>query len=308
MFQTFAFLKIMRLPRVFFSFKIYILITALTRTHNKYTYTQSDFGFFNKDMAMLNHASFGAVPLQVQKVQREYQDRWLRHADSWYFGGKLEEGLLDAARDVGKHIGAKEEETCLLGNATDATITILHRWNRKYQESSSSSRSSVISLNFAYRANKIALGYYIQPYADVIYTDVPFPYRSFDSSFFPTVLENLERDLRKNRPRFALLEHIFSQPAIRLPIEDMVKLCREYGVEEIAVDGAHGVGSIPDLDVSSIGAEFYYSNLHKWGIIRSSSSFSLSLSLTLSQTTQQQQQQQQVSVLTPQLCCTHVRT
>ena len=212
---------------------------------------------------MLNHASFGAVPLQVQKVQRDYQDRWMCHADAWYFGGKLEESMLDAARVVGEHIGAKEEEVCLLGNATDATITILHRWNRKLQESSSS--SSVISLNYAYRANKIALGYYIEPHADVIFTEVPFPYRSFDSSFFPTVLENLERDLRKHRPRYALLEHIHSQPAICLPIEDMVQLCRDYGVEEIAVDGAHGVGSIPDLDVPSIGADFYYSNLHKWG-------------------------------------------
>ena len=212
---------------------------------------------------MLNHASFGAVPLQVQKVQRDYQDRWMCHADAWYFGGKLEESMLDAARVVGEHIGAKEEEVCLLGNATDATITILHRWNRKLQESSSS--SSVISLNYAYRANKIALGYYIEPHADVIFTEVPFPYRSFDSSFFPTVLENLERDLRKHRPRYALLEHIHSQPAICLPIEDMVQLCRDYGVEEIAVDGAHGVGSIPDLDVPSIGADFYHSNLHKWG-------------------------------------------
>ena len=246
---------------------------------------------------MLNHASFGAVPSQVQKVQRDYQDRWMRHADAWYFGGKLEESMLDAARVVGEHIGAKEEEVCLLGNATDATITILHRWNRKLRESSKNS-SSVISLNYAYRANKIALGYYIEPHANVIYTDVPFPYRLFDSSFFPTVLENLERDLRKHRPRYALLEHIHSQPAICLPIKDMVQLCRDYGVEEIAIDGAHGVGSIPDLDVPSIGADFYYSNLHKWG------SYSLSLSfLCLKNRTPFKQ----VSALTHQLWCMHVK-
>ena len=115
---------------------------------------------------------------------------------------------------------------------------------------------------------------------------------------FPTVLENLERDLRKHRPRYALLEHIHSQPAICLPIEDMVQLCRDYGVEEIAIDGAHGVGSIPDLDVPSIGADFYYSNLHKWG------SYSLSLSfLCLKNRTPFKQ----VSALTHQLWCMHVK-
>ena len=273
-----------------------------THTHSRsreFTSTsiQNDFDFFDNDMAMLNHASFGAVPLPIQKVQRDYQDRWMRHADSWYFGGKLEESMLDAARVVGEFIGAKEEEVCLLGNATDATITVLHRWNRKLQESSSSS-SSVISLNYAYRANKIALGYYIEPHAKVIYTQVPFPYRSFDSSFFPTVLENLERDLRTHRPRYALLEHIHSQPAICLPIKDMVQLCRDYGVDEIAVDGAHGVGSIPDLDVTKIGADFYYSNLHKWGIV---------LSLSLSFLGVKRKHFTQVSALTHRLWCMRVK-
>lgn len=214
---------------------------------------------------MLNHASFGAVPFQVQNVQRYYQDQWNRHTDDWYFGGKLESELLNVHKIVAEHIQSSEDETCLLGNATDATITILHRWNRKLQDASlSTSRESVLSLSCAYRANKIALGYYIEPHANVIYTEVPFPYRS-TSSYSSVILENLEKDLRKHRPRYALLEHICSQPAICLPIHEMVKLCRDYGVQEIAVDAAHAIGSIPNLNVPSICCDFYYSNLHKWG-------------------------------------------
>ena len=33
---------------------------------------------------------------------------------------------------------------------------------------------------------------------------------------------------------------------------------------EVAVDGAHSCGSVPNLDVNAIGADFFFSNLHKW--------------------------------------------
>ena len=64
-------------------------------------------------------------------------------------------------------------------------------------------------------------------------------------------------------PTFALLDHITSQPALVLPIKEMVALCRRQNVQ-VAVDGAHGFGHVP-LDVAEIGADFYYTNLHKWG-------------------------------------------
>ena len=52
-----------------------------------------------------------------------------------------------------------------------------------------------------------------------------------------------------------------------------MKLCRQHGVEEVAVDGAHSFGSISDLDVPSYGADFFYSNLHKWGFAPHTTTF-----------------------------------
>ncbi|KAJ6320047.1 hypothetical protein OIU78_015440 [Salix suchowensis] len=46
-------------------------------------------------------------------------------------------------------------------------------------------------------------------------------------------------------------------------IEELVKICREEGVEQVFVDAAHAIGSV-DINVKEIGADFYVSNLHKW--------------------------------------------
>jgi len=65
--------------------------------------------------------------------------------------------------------------------------------------------------------------------------------------------------------RFAFIDHIISQPSLKLPVVSLIKQLRAAGVEEICVDGAHGIGSIKDLDVPRLGCDYYFTNLHKWG-------------------------------------------
>ena len=46
----------------------------------------------------------------------------------------------------------------------------------------------------------------------------------------------------------------------------MVAMCRRHGVEEVALDGAHSLGLLPrsSVRVEDIGADFYFTNVHKW--------------------------------------------
>lgn len=68
-----------------------------------------------------------------------------------------------------------------------------------------------------------------------------------------------------------MIDHISSTPAIIFPVKDIVDYLHSKNII-VVIDGAHAVGAI-DLDVPSYGADFYFSNLHKWNYAPKSSAF-----------------------------------
>lgn len=61
----------------------------------------------------------------------------------------------------------------------------------------------------------------------------------------------------------AVIDHTTSMPHMIIPVKELIRMCRDEGVDQVFVDAAHAIGSI-DIDVKDIGADFYVSNLHKW--------------------------------------------
>jgi selenocysteine lyase/cysteine desulfurase len=78
--------------------------------------------------------------------------------------------------------------------------------------------------------------------------NVTFPL-SGDESFLEPLHEALQR-MGQGGVRLVVMSHVSSLPAVLLPVEKLVKLCRAYGVGEVLVDAAHALGSLPELNVT----------------------------------------------------------
>ena len=226
---------------------------------------RADFEHHARGIARLNHGSFGSSPLSVQRIEQEFRSRWRANPDAQYFGATLDDGLKAAAAAAAQRMGASggADAISLVENATVATATIARRWERLLREDGGG--GGIMLLSCCYRAVEYSLRAICEPAGGVVHLcPVPFPGTTVDS-----VLGSLEATLRTVRPRFALLDHVASQPSVLLPIREAVELCWRHGVEEVAVDGAHALGQVPELNVDAIGASFYYTNLHKWAFAAS---------------------------------------
>lgn len=70
------------------------------------------------------------------------------------------------------------------------------------------------------------------------------------------------REALKPNTRLLVLSHILWTTGQVLPLQEIVALCHQRGVQ-VLVDGAQSVGVLP-LDLTAIGADFYAFTVHKW--------------------------------------------
>ena len=70
------------------------------------------------------------------------------------------------------------------------------------------------------------------------------------------ILNSLEKAIDLNPGvRIAIIDHITSSTAIRMPVKKMIEICHRQYIP-VLVDGAHCPGQI-DLDLESLGADYY---------------------------------------------------
>ena len=209
----------------------------------------SDFDHHAPGIARLNHGSFGATPKPVLTAVETCRTRWLAQPDDEYFSGALDAELQAATAAAANAIAAPVAETALVENATVAAAIVFRRWSKL--------DGTVLLPANAYGGVKASA---LAAFGPQRVKEWPFP---FPGTSHELVLDWLDQALKQHDPRYVVLDHVSSQPAVVCPVADMVALCRRRGVAEVAVDGAHALGQVA-INVDEIGADYFFSNLHKW--------------------------------------------
>jgi isopenicillin-N epimerase len=202
-----------------------------------------------RDVAFLNHGSFGACPREVLDVQATLRAEL--EAEPVRFLGRELDGRLDAAREpLAALVGAEPEDLAFVSNATSGVNAVLRSLPL-------AAGDELLTTDHAYGACRNTLDFVAaRSGAQVKVAVVPFPVSSPD--------EIVEAVLARVTPRtrLALLDHVTSPTGVILPVERLIAELARRQVDTL-VDGAHAPGMLP-LDLRGLGATYYSANCHKW--------------------------------------------
>jgi isopenicillin-N epimerase len=202
----------------------------------------------NEKIIFLNNGSYGACPKKVFESYQAWQKK-MEFQPVEFFQKKLLPELQKARDLLGKFVGTAGNDLILITNATYAVNLIIRSLDL-------TANDEVLVTNHEYGACLNAWHFWQQEKGFKITTieiDLPLPgdidlIKYFESSITA-------------RTKVIFFSHISSPTAQLFPAEKICSLAREKGIISV-VDGAHAIGQIP-LDLSEIGADFYFSNLHK---------------------------------------------
>ncbi|CAH8354054.1 unnamed protein product [Eruca vesicaria subsp. sativa] len=225
---------------------------------------ESEFSHHDPAVARINNGSFGCCPSSIIAVQRDWQLRFLRQPDRFFFD-ELKPNISASRAVIKRLINAEhDDEVSIVDNATTAAAIVLQQTAWAFREGRFDRGDAVVMLHYAFGSVKKSVEAYVsRSGGEVIEVQLPFPVISAEEIInrFRTGLELGKANGR--RVRLALIDHVTSMPSVVIPIKELVKICREEGVDQVFVDAAHGIGCV-DVDMKEIGADFYTSNLHKW--------------------------------------------
>lgn len=207
----------------------------------------------------LNHGTVGVTPRRVLQAQQAIRDEIERQPARYMLrelngltgvSGLDKPRLRAAAEAVAGFVGAEGRDLVFVDNATTGVNAVLRSLELQPGD-------EILIPNLAYGAVANTAAFVARKQgARVVTVDLPFPTR--DPGVY---LERIEQAITP-RTRIAILDHITSETALILPLAEMAARCRASGVP-VLVDGAHAPGAI-DLDIPSLGVDYYTGNLHKW--------------------------------------------
>jgi isopenicillin-N epimerase len=197
----------------------------------------------------LNHGSFGAAPLEVLDAAERWRRRMEANPDDFY-RDVLPGELRRSASRLAPFVGARAQDLVFVENATAGMNAVLR--SLSFQPA-----DEILLTSLSYGAVR-KLAHYVcdRSGARCVEPRIPIPVHDNDE-----LLQSLTRAFSA-RTRLLIVDHIASPTGLIWPLTELVALARSHGVP-VLVDGAHAPGQI-ELDIPSLGADWYTGNCHKW--------------------------------------------
>uniref|UniRef100_H2YXV6 Aminotransferase class V domain-containing protein n=1 Tax=Ciona savignyi TaxID=51511 RepID=H2YXV6_CIOSA len=200
---------------------------------------------------MVNHGAYGLSPQPVMEKKFELIKEQESQPDIW-FRVNMMKYYMESVKIAANIIGAHVDDTFILNNATEGTNCVLKSLDfGKDGEILMNSHSYLAVKNTAEEMESTS-GIRTR------YVPIKFPIADEQE------IVNLYESYLDQYPnvKIAIMDHITSPTALKLPVEKIVEICRQRDVLTL-IDGAHVPGQL-QLDIKKINPDFYVGNLHKW--------------------------------------------
>jgi isopenicillin-N epimerase len=214
--------------------------------------------FLEKDVAFLNHGSFGACPKKVFETYQFWQKE-MELQPVKFMQRRLPDLLFEARKKLGSYVGAAPEDLVYVTNVSMGLNIVLRSLDLKPGDEILTTNHEYGTLDRAWRmiCEQKKLNY--------VPREIPLPVKSVDE-----VVDQVWSGVTP-RTRVLYLSHITSPTALTLPVAELVAKARAAGIITI-VDGAHAPGQVP-INLTELGVDFYSANCHKWMMAAKGSGF-----------------------------------
>jgi isopenicillin-N epimerase len=201
-------------------------------------------------VAHLNHGSYGAVPLPVQRAQARLRVEQEQDPDGFF--ADLPERIGRARARIAAALGGHPDRLALLTNVTEGIAVVL-------ESLPLAEGDEILVTDHGYGAVvRAAERRAAETGAKVCTAAIPL-----DTPDVDAVAERVLAAVGE-RTRVAVLDLVSSPTARQIATPGLLAALAERGVVTV-VDAAHAPGHLPvDLGGAAGGADFWMGNLHKW--------------------------------------------
>jgi isopenicillin-N epimerase len=199
-------------------------------------------------LIFLNHGSFGACPRAVF-AQFQHWQLALERNPVEFLGRRSAELLWHARQRLAAYVGARADDLVFVPNATTGVNIVARSLHLQAGDEILASDHEYGACDATWRFVCDKTGAHYRR------VEVPLPFEP--AAFAQRVIAAITP-----RTRVIYLSHITSTTALIFPLEEICQHARAHGILTL-IDGAHAPGHL-ELQLDSLGADFYTGNCHKW--------------------------------------------